>query len=287
MPTAVIYERHQSRPFSIDAKTASLTRSFFIRDATNEVAAQGLALISAEPIYLGLVREKLSVENLGGDCWLANWEYGVLDPQSAFEPGDDPGGGGAPASGATSAPTDADPLGPSFSFDTSGGTAHITQSIFTEDFQPPGAPNTNRAIGLTKDRVEGCDIHVPALQWARVVKRRNVKLPYLRTLVRLSGTVNSAVFYGFDPGTVLYLGGSGQSGTGGMWDITHKFAVQENDPAVNVGGGIPLIAKAGWDYLWVAYRDDINTDVLLQKPEAVYVERVYRSTNFAQLEIGV
>ena len=286
MLTPVIYEQNISGGFSIDAESGDLMRRFFIHDAIDESTALGLAYGAAASPYLGLIRQKLKCERLGGDAWVAEWEYGVADPQTTFEPGDDPSGGGAPGGGAAAAPGDGDPLLASFSFDTAGGTAHITQSLETMH-QSAGAPDNKQAIGLTKDRIEGTDIHVPAFQWSRTVHRRNVKLPYLRALVDLTGTTNAGKFYGFGKLTVLYLGASGTPGQGLLWTITHKFAVQKKLFNIDVGGGIIVPEKDGWDYIWVAYKDEPNANVLMQVPRAAYVERVYEDKDFAALEIGV
>lgn len=283
MPTPIVYEMHNSRSFTIDDKAATLPRMFFIQHTDNEVEVQELALGAATPVYLGLVRKRLEVENLGGGCWIATWEYGVSE--FATEPGSNPGGEGAPGSEEVPAPTDAENLGPSMSFDTSGGTSRITQSRETLE-QSAGAPDTKQAIGLTRDGIAGCDITVPALQWSRQVPRRNVKLPYLRTIMNLVGKVNTLPFYGFEARSVLYLGASGQSGAGGLWQITHKFAVSENEVLINIGNGLTVTAKGGWDYLWVGYREAENGNILLQQPAWYNVERVYLSGNFNLLEIG-
>ena len=53
------------------------------------------------------------------------------------------------------------PLGPSFSFETSGGTQHITQSLGTVGaWAAPGLipPNFHGAIGVGKDSIDGVDI---------------------------------------------------------------------------------------------------------------------------------
>ncbi len=51
-----------------------------------------------------------------------------------------------------------------FSFDTTGGTQHITQGLAAgSTYVPAGqtAPDFRGAIGVTSDSVEGCDIAVP------------------------------------------------------------------------------------------------------------------------------
>ena len=48
------------------------------------------------------------------------------------------------------------------------------------------------------------------------------------------------------------------------------------------------MAKAGWEYLWVQYRETDDTDAksFARRPVAAYVEKVYESTSFASLGSG-
>jgi hypothetical protein len=57
-------------------------------------------------------------------------------------------------------------------------------------------------------------------------------------------------------------------------------------PAVTIGS-ITGIEKRGHDYLWVRYEDSVSSNALIKLPKAVYVDRVYRDGNFANLGIGV
>ena len=53
-------------------------------------------------------------------------------------------------------------------------------------------------------------------------------------------------------------------------------------------GPITGISKKGWEYLWVRYAEveDESAQVLVKRPVAAYVEKVYDSANFAALGIG-
>ena len=46
------------------------------------------------------------------------------------------------------------------------------------------------------------------------------------------------------------------------------------------------VDKKGWEYLWVRYADAEDQNVLVKKPIAVYVERVYEEGDFSLLGIG-
>ena len=53
-------------------------------------------------------------------------------------------------------------------------------------------------------------------------------------------------------------------------------------------GDIGPINKKGWEYLWVRYEDEEDTDAnaLVKRPVAAYIEKVYRDGNFSALGIG-
>lgn len=201
-----------------------------------------------------------------------------------------------------------DPLKRSRSFDTGGATQHITQGIPSDTF-PTGehrfgttalaAPNMFGAIGVDGDSVQGVDIVVPQLTWTETydVPAIYVTTAYIKSLSSLTGTVNSAAFRGFAAGEVLFTGASGsqqwdEDKGDGPWSLSYKFVASANQgpgktfPAITIGE-IENIEKDGHDYLWVRYEDAVSSNVLLKKPKFVYVNKVYRRTDFSQLGIGV
>ena len=112
----------------------------------------------------------------------------------------------------------------------------------------------------------------------------------------LTGTVNDADFRGFQSGEVLFLGASGsqqwdEDKGDGPWSLSYKFVANANQgagktfPAITIGS-IEGIEKDGHDYLWVKYEDSLSQNSVLKLPKAVYVNRVYRRDDFAQLGIG-
>ena len=104
------------------------------------------------------------------------------------------------------------PLRRTRSFDTSGGTQHITQAEGEERYAATGtAPNQNKAIGVDGDSVAGVDVIVPALQWTETydVPSTYVTAAYIKGVAALTGTVNNAAFRSFHPGEVLFAGCNG------------------------------------------------------------------------------
>jgi hypothetical protein len=233
-----------------------------------------------------LQAESYSVEYLGDDAWQLEVSYvkeGAEDPEQP------------------------DPLRRTRSFDTGGGTQHITQaqpvgSGETLDFEnryPSGAANQSGAIGVDGDSVNGVDIVIPALTWTETydVPHQFITADYIKNLSKVTGSVNSATFRTFPAGEILFLGASGSqewdSDKGdGPWNLSYKFVQSPNAgsgktlPALTIGS-ITGIEKDGHDYLWVRYEDSVQSNALIKQPKAVYVNKVYRRENFAQLGIGV
>lgn len=180
-----------------------------------------------------------------------------------------------------------------FTFDTTGGSQHITQGLGTIGaYAPSGktAPNFGGAIGVTNDNVEGVDITVPVYSFSEThyLPDEVVTPAYKATLFFLTGRVNNDVWKGFQAGEVLFLGASGSKRGGDNWEMSYRFASSPNVVDLTIGE-ITGIAKMGWDYLWVRYEDaeDATAKTLVKKPAAVYVERVYEWGDFSLLGIGI
>jgi len=175
-----------------------------------------------------------------------------------------------------------------FSFDTGGGTQHITQSLATTGVYPPGADRHGGAIGVTGEgRIEGVDITVPIYNFSEThyIAAEEVTLGYKLTLASLTGKVNDAPWKGFSGGEVLFLGASGSRRGTEDWEITFRFAASPNRTGITIGS-ITGISKKGWEYLWVLYETVEGDEGAVKRPKAVYVEQVYEYANFALLGIG-
>lgn len=184
-----------------------------------------------------------------------------------------------------------DPMRRTRSFDTGGGTQHITQA-YAERSYGTSPPNQSKAIGVDGESVNGVDIVVPALQWTETydVPSSYVTNGYIKTVAGLTGCVNNAGFRGFDEGEVLFLGCTGNqewdSEKGdGPWNLSYKFQASENANNLSVGS-ISGIVKKGHEYLWVRYEPKVDSQVLLKTPKHVYVNEVYRTASFGGLGIG-
>lgn len=180
---------------------------------------------------------------------------------------------------------------PEYSFDTGGGTQHITQSIKTLGKHGPEASDKlGGAIGYDGEHVAGVDITVPVYNFSETHHLANstVTQAFQMNLYRLTGKINGSAFRGFQPGEVLFLGASGnRTGEWGDWSITYRFAASMTRSNFTVGS-ISVARKRGWDYMWVQYADDVDDEksIVVKKPVAVYIEQVYEEGNFSQLGIG-
>lgn len=187
--------------------------------------------------------------------------------------------------------TQNDPIRRTRSFDTGGGTTHITQG-FSERRYGAQAPNQYNAIGVDGENVNGVDIVTPALQWTETydVPSTYVTNAYIKSVAGLTGCVNNSSFRGFDEGEVLFLGCTGaqewdsQKGNG-PWNLSFKFQASQNATNLTVGA-VSGISKKGHEYLWVRYEPSVNSNVLLKTPKHVYVNEVYRTAAFSGLGIG-
>jgi hypothetical protein len=187
-----------------------------------------------------------------------------------------------------------EPMRRARSFDTTGGTQHKTQA--EDEVGYPGgfggSPYQFKAIGVDSNGVNGVDVVVPALSWQEQydVPDSYVTASYVRGLAGITGTTNNAAFRGFQAGEVLFLGCSGsqewddQKGKG-TWSLSYRFMASKNVTNESVGD-ITGISKKGHEYLWVRYEDAVSGGSLLKKPRAVYVNKVYKDSDFSQLGIG-
>ncbi len=264
---ASVEELFQGRTETLaDKSTAEIP--YLVHDAVDEADVMAAVLAATGVTYAGMTRKSIEVaEHLIDGTWKAIVRYEKQDAAAEAEP--------------------------TFSFDTGGGSQHITQSIATRGKYGPGASELLKgAIGFDGESVTGVDITVPVYNFSEThfLPDPIVTQAYRGMLFRATGTTNTGAFRGFQPGEVLFLGASGsKKGTGSDadWEISFKFAALPNRSDIQIGD-IGPITKLGWDYLWVQYASDVDNDKkqIIKKPIAVYVEQVYQVNSFSSLGIG-
>jgi len=267
---ATLTEKIDSREWTTGDRP-SVTLHYLLAGVADDLAAKALLASSTASSYDGLERESIQFEPVWVDTAA---DDGLWDCRVRYV-----------------APEDKEPeVGESsFSFDTGGGTQHITQAITTVNkYAPPGktAPDFGGAVGVTHDNVEGVDITVPVYNFSEThyIANENVnKGAYFA----LTGKVNNASWKGFAAGECLFLGASGSKRGSDDWEITFRFAASPNKTGLTVGD-IVNIDKKGWEYMWVRYADaeDATAKAIVKKPVAVYIEKVYDDGDFSTLGIG-
>jgi hypothetical protein len=240
---------------------------YTIRGAADEAEARDALTSSVPAAYEGLIRQRREINAAyvdstrpASNIWKATVLYGLIDPDDFTT-----------------------------TFDTTGGSQHITQSPLTVARYPANAPDMKGAIGFDGQRVNGTDIVIPAYTFTEthLKTKSQVNAAYRAALARLTGRVNHASFKGFADGEVLFRGVSGSlivSDSVQKWQLNFAFAVSPNLTDFYVGD-IPVAHKYGWDYLWVLYTETVNANRLIQQPAAVYVERLYATGDFGDLNI--
>lgn len=353
MPLRVV-ELAKSREIeqSVDSKSIVLN---FVAYWSNDENAVATALLLVAPVYRdGLRRNEYKCHPQGGGVWHCDvtYSWNAITTDAPATPGDNTN------------------LGPEFSFDTTAGTAHITQSLATryklaagdtsavsgtnlvvgpnanvvtpDGVVPAGGdvgkillvtggtgftqgaytvtsigagtwglsgspaavgasggrwsliasgltgtgPDYKQAIGVTRDSVAGTDVFTPKFEFTISTRNQFMTLPRIRQLRAVGGKTNSAAWRGFAAGEVLYLGATGRFTPDELWNVTHKFAVGENLYAIPLSPTLTVPFKGAWEYLWCAYVDDVNANLVVQVPRAAYVEQVYRSADFTLLGLG-
>lgn len=227
--------------------------------------AEILAAVAAEApaAYGDLVQKSIALEPAGNGVWHATVKY---DARERREEGYEQA-----------------------SFDTTGGTQHITQALETVgEFPAPDRiqPDVRGAIGSDGQEVRGVDITVPVFNYqvTKIVANAELTNEYVAAIANLTGQVNVADFRMFAAETVLFLGASGTTRDAETWELTFKFAFQPNVTGQTIGD-ITGINKKGWEYLDVLYEtvEDDDAKVTKRAPLCVYVHRVYERGDFSVL----
>lgn len=264
----VVVELFEGRTEVFDSTGNRAEIPFLVSEAYDEAEVKAAAQVQIPGVYAGIARRSIEItERINEDSWKVVATFGDESAGSAV-------------------PTQESWV----SFDTTGGTQHITQSIQTVSRYGPGASALlGGAIGYDGESIQGVDIAVPIYSFTEthILQGFVVTSGYRRRVFELTGKVNSDGYKGFLPGEVLFLGASGARRGTEDWEVTFRFAALPNRTDIRVGD-ISGIAKKGWEYLWVQYADEVDDAVLqvVKRPIAVYIEQVYETANFGPLGIG-
>jgi len=194
--------------------------------------------------------------------------------------------GGMQMVGATGS---AGPLGTySLSFDTTGGSVHVSHSKETIAKYPSAtAPDHKQLIGVHGDQVDGADQVIPAMKLTVHFKHPAgiMTLPRIKYIGEITGMVSSVDFLTFAAGEVLFLGATGSEGNEIPAEVQYQFAMSVNAADLSIGA-ITGIAKKGWEYVWISYKNETSAvggvTSPVKQPQFAYVERLYETVNLVQ-----
>lgn len=257
---ATISENYLSRTFDVGSSSGrELVYDIFGTEDETEVEA--LIWATAPATYLGLQIDSVNGEPQGGGLWKGYARYTRVNNAE-------------------------------FTFQTGGGQRHITQSLSTvNSYAPAGMtpPDFQGAINVSEDKVEGVDLPDSRYEFSEThyFDDATITDSYKFMLAQYSGrTMNDATFRGLAAGECMLLGVTGSKRGDERWALTFNFAGSPNVTGLTIGD-ITGIDKLGWDYLWVRYAtfEDGTAFSLVQRPVAVYVERVLIPASYASLLI--
>lgn len=278
-------ELRDSRSFNYGARGGSLTLRYLVWGSTSEGDVYEYVVANSPEVQSGFIRQQISPTHEGNGFWRTEVEYGT----SGLGGGDQPTGGtptdpAAPSSGD-------EPLKSGFAFQVEPLKGKITQSIRNISITTrAGRPERDfkGAIGVDKDgKVDGCDVPPqPSGTWTRTVFRPFLGFGYYRALLECAGRMNRFEWYGFPPGSLIYLGAEGTYTQGEGWSITHKFGAEPFRTNIAISDGITVPEKRGFDYIWTLYEDVTQAGVVVTQPVAAYVEQVLEEADFSIIGIG-
>ncbi|MEW4451287.1 hypothetical protein AB1L30_01250 [Bremerella sp. JC817] len=188
------------------------------------------------------------------------------------------------------------------SWDTMGGSQHITVSLETVDKAGKSAselpPDFKRAIEVAESGVNGTDVVVGGLKldYEFTFPFASVTDAYIRKLDEMTGTTNATEWKGWAAGRLLFLGSSGRQTSQGQVTARFSFRAGQNREVDCAQWGLveyntgedAVLTKKAHDHLWFYFKKyhDENAKQIVHRPVAAYVERLYEPSNFAELAIG-
>lgn len=258
----IISESYVSRPFQIGLTQSGRELIYDVTNTEDETEVYTLLASTAPGAYLGLSLESLEAQPSGGGIWKASAKYVRAEDENEY------------------------------TFDTGGGSKHITQALDTINAYGVGGatpPDFQGAIGVTDDRVEGVDVPDPKFEFSEthLFVPTFVDAGYKRILFGLTGHMNDASFKGLNAGECLFLGASGTKKGTSKWAITFRFSGSPNVTGITIGA-ITGVDKLGHDYAWIRYGSFVDTaaGAIVSRPVFVIVNRVLPVGDFSTLAIG-
>lgn len=253
-------EKYDSRPAHVnrDEWASHVTLKYSAGGTEEDRTIYDLCQANLPEKYYDLYLQSFDYDPLGGGVWEITARYGLVDRSEKV-----------------------------YNLDTSGGSAHVSQSLSTIG-RYGIAPDCKGAINFDGERVEGVDISTRRFAWNEQYKLRPTQFTqaYKLILFNMTYRMNNATFRGFAAGEVLFQGATASQQGSHDVELTYYFEASPNMAGYSVGG-ITVAAKLGWDYQWVRYKKTDASNRVITSPDGVYIERLYEPGNFTLLGIGV
>lgn len=159
-------------------------------------------------------------------------------------------------------------------------------------------PDFKKGIGYNGTHFDGVDIEVAKMEISINKKRKFSTLDptYLQLLMENAQTVNDDHFtltwkgqdFIFVRGSLRYKGSRVKQDADDNLDITYNLLYQRGtyvEDGITVGASDP-IEKEGHQYLWIYQDEAVQGNFKVKVPIAVYIERVYKYSDFTALELN-
>jgi len=245
----------------------SATLPYIVIDTDDESEAREKVKAEAPAAFEGLVRKTLTGKRIGAKAFHFDVAYGDADCSA-----DDT----------------------VFSFNTQGG---VGKAMYAHNTTRYGTcPEVNNAVNITTNgetqTIEGYDVVVPALEFQlrHCFDPADLTMAYIKTVSRLTGTINAAPFKNYDEGELLFVGADGNAEGTIRGEIEFAFMAKENLENLSIGD-VNGIDKKGHQILWPWNRDKVAEDQagrkwIMPAPKGIYVQDVYRPADWSGLGIG-
>ena len=182
-----------------------------------------------------------------------------------------------------------------WSFDATGEWIRVKRGLALIQRVPAAAVNPGTRIGWDGSG-DGETAGVECLlcrmreKCVATFHAKEVDSGFKRTVMRLTGRVNSASFHGWEAGEVLFLGasqGEAYRNGGGKWlvDVTYRFAIAPNENSPSLGGFSFAGRVEGWDYRWALWGRDVTASLPGNRVRGIYLTRLYRRADFGALKL--
>lgn len=190
-----------------------------------------------------------------------------------------------------------------YDFPAEGGNPNLInmQALSEKDFEPYLFINVDK-----KGKVQGVDVFEPSFTWTERWTWGPVKdlyhplkaggaYHYFKRLAELTATTNVEEFRGLPNKCVLFCGAVGRYIGPMTWEIDYRFSYRPTEEYKEVHGyilPIPKPLQSGWTFIDIEGSETIETTrgdderkYVVQKPTLVKMHRVYKESNFAELNI--